>query len=363
MQDTQVLQHRSSPLAGAELLARRWFPTGPIAVAALTAEGFSGSPLYRVETIAGPHVLKAYAAGTPLPRTHFVHAVMRHLRASGISEVPLLRVLPDDGSLTGDDTGQVWEMQGLIAGESIAQPAPAQARSALALLARVHLAAARLPENPPDVGLSPGIARRIEQARGMLTRPWAELHHNSAASCESDLAHVISSSLARASAVLDETDAAAIVAAVAALDPGPLRRQTVLRDVWAPHVLFAHRDSDRTVGLVDYHAAGLDTPATDLARLLGSWAVEAGFSALASWEPAIDAYEALRPLRESERQLVPFLAASGVVFGLDNWFRWIFEQGRRFPDSAAVAARIDALAAALPAALALIRRTLPGNRV
>lgn len=363
MQNMRVLPTSPSPLAEADLLARRWFPRGPVSVTALAAEGFSGSPLYRVETIAGPHVLKAFAAGTQAPRAHFVHAVMRQLRKSGISEVPVLRELPDRSSLASDELGQVWEMQGLIAGESTAQPAPGQARSALALLARVHLAAAKLAENPPDVGPSPGITRRIEQARGMLERPWAGLGHGPEGSCDLHLGHAVRSSLARACTVLDKTDAADIVAAVAALDPGPVRRQTVLRDVWAPHVLFADRDSDRTVGLVDYHAAGLDTPATDLARLLGSWAVEAGFGSQAGWEAALDAYEALRPLRESERHLVPFLAASGVVFGLDNWFRWIFEQGRRFPDPAAVAARIDKLAAALPAALALIRRTLPASRV
>ena len=283
MQNMRVLPTSPSPLAEADLLARRWFPRGPVSVTALAAEGFSGSPLYRVETIAGPHVLKAFAAGTQAPRAHFVHAVMRQLRQSGISEVPVLRELPDRSSLASDELGQVWEMQGLIAGESTAQPAPGQARSALALLARVHLAAAKLAENPPDVGPSPGIARRIEQARGMLERPWAGLGHGSEGSCDLHLGHAVRSSLARACTVLDTTDAADIVAAVAALDPGPVRRQTVLRDVWAPHVLFADRDSDRTVGLVDYHAAGLDTPATDLARLLGSWAVEAGFGSQAGW--------------------------------------------------------------------------------
>jgi Ser/Thr protein kinase RdoA (MazF antagonist) len=363
MQDTQVLQPRTSSLAGAALLAGRWFAPGEFTVAPLTAEGFSGSPLYRVDSDAGPHVLKAFAAGTPAPRAHFVHAVMRHLRGSGVAEVPVLRVLPDGSSLASDELGQIWELQGLITGESVTRPGAAQARSALVLLARVHLAAAKLPENPPDVGPSPGIARRIEQARGMLARPWAGLGQEQAESCDPDLGTAVRPRLARACAALDQNDAADIVAAVAALDPGPLRRQTVLRDVWAPHVLFADRSSHRTVGLVDYHAAGLDTPATDLARLLGSWGVESGFELQGDWEAALGAYEALRPLRDSERQLVPFLAASGVVFGLDNWFRWIFEQRRRFPEPVAVAARIDQLTAALPSALAMLRRTLPGNPV
>jgi Ser/Thr protein kinase RdoA (MazF antagonist) len=363
MQDTQVLQRCTSSLARASVLAGRWFAPGTFTVAPLAAEGFSGSPLYRVDSDAGPHVLKAFAAGTPEPRAQFVHAVMRHLRASGVAEVPVLRVLSDGSSLACDELGQIWELQGLIAGVSVTQPSAAQARSALALLARVHLAAAKLPENPPDVGPSPGIARRIEQARGMLARPWAGLGRERSPSSDPDLGAAIRPRLSRVCAALDASGGGDVVAAVAMLDPGPLRRQTVLRDVWAPHVLYDHRSSDHTVGLVDYHAAGLDTPATDLARLLGSWGVEAGFALEAGWEAAIEAYEALRPLRDSERQLVPFLAASGVVFGLDNWFRWIFEQERRFPEPLAVAARIDQLSAALPSALAMLRRTLPDNRV
>jgi hypothetical protein len=63
-------------------------------------------------------------------------------------------------------------------------------------------------------------------------------------------------------------------------------------------------------------------------------------------------------MAERERRLVPFLAASGVVFGLDNWFRWIFEQGRRFGDHPAVVGRVERLTAALPAALSLLRAQL-----
>ena len=86
--------------------------------------------------------------------------------------------------------------------------------------------------------------------------------------------------------------------------------------------------------------------------------MEAGFETAACWDAALDAYAQIRPLADAEWRLVPFLAASGVVFGLDNWFRWIFEQGRRFADQAAVASRVERLTAALPAALSLLRAHL-----
>jgi hypothetical protein len=51
-----------------------------------------------------------------------------------------------------------------------------------------------------------------------------------------------------------------------------------------------------------------------------------------------------------------FLAASGIVFGLDNWFRWVLEEGRRFDDATAVTGRVDRLLGTLPAALEILGR-------
>jgi Ser/Thr protein kinase RdoA (MazF antagonist) len=115
-------------------------------------------------------------------------------------------------------------------------------------------------------------------------------------------------------------------------------------------------------GIVDYHAAGVDTPATDLARLLGSWRGEAVGGLVAGWPAALAAYEAVRPLTVAERSLVPWLHATGVVFGLDNWFRWTIEEGRQFAGVHAVLDRIERLSARLPAALEWLG-TSPGNPV
>jgi hypothetical protein len=48
---------------------------------------------------------------------------------------------------------------------------------------------------------------------------------------------------------------------------------------------------------------------------------------------------------------VPWLHATGVIFGLDNWFRWTLEERRTFPDAGRVRERIDRLVAALGSAL------------
>ena len=360
MPDMQVFPSRPVPPAAAATVVRRWFPHDRPALTPMTGGGFSGSPLFQVEA-GGRHVLKAFPPGTSAARVRFVHAAVLHLRAHGVCQVPAVRLAADGESFVEDHHGTCWELQDFIVGESTATPTLGQVAAAMEVVARIHLAAASLVENPPDLGPSPGLARRIDQARGMLARPWAVIGTVSAAS--PPLAPLIRPLLDRAATILAAGDAAAVVAEVATLAPGPVARQTVLRDLWAPHVLYEGAGSDRVVGIVDCHAMGLDTPATDLARLLGSWAVESGFEDSAGWDAAIAAYARLRPLRDAERRAVPFLAASGVVFGLDNWFRWIFEDRRSFSDPLAVAARVQCLTNALPAALAMLGNTLPRARV
>ncbi|MFN7813567.1 MAG: hypothetical protein ACK5SI_12995, partial [Planctomycetia bacterium] len=63
------------------------------------------------------------------------------------------------------------------------------------------------------------------------------------------------------------------------------------------------------------------------------------------------AYHRLRPLSVAERAVLPVLMATGVVFGLDNWFRWLIEEKRRFHQPERVLGRIDRLLEDLPAAL------------
>ena len=142
----------------------------------------------------------------------------------------------------------------------------------------------------------------------------------------------------------------------------PVMAQPVLRDVWSDHVLFL--DDGRIAGFIDFHAAGRDTRATDLARLLGSWDAPAAPTEgqwLQPWRQALDAYEAVKPLEPGERALIPWLYATGVICGLDNWFRWLITEQREFADNSTVLSRIARLIGALPAALGIARNSAPGR--
>jgi Ser/Thr protein kinase RdoA (MazF antagonist) len=167
------------------------------------------------------------------------------------------------------------------------------------------------------------------------------------------LAGAVMERLGRAVAVFASAGGDAALERLAALRPGPQPVQPVLRDVWADHVLFAAAPADRVAGFIDFHAAGLDSPAADVARLLGSWRRPGGEGRglLAGWGDAVAAYEAWRPLPAAERGTIPLFHATGVVFGLDNWFGWVLEEGRTFARPGAVLERIDRLLESLPEAL------------
>jgi hypothetical protein len=121
-----------------------------------------------------------------------------------------------------------------------------------------------------------------------------------------------------------------------------------------PHHLSDAATGPAVSGVVDFHAAAIDTPATDLARLLGSWLPPvAGQAAplLDAWQEPLAAYDRLRPLAAVERRLVPWLDATAVILGLDNWFRWTLDEQRQFPDPTRVQGRIDRLLRRLEGAI------------
>ncbi|MFM8415095.1 MAG: phosphotransferase [Planctomycetota bacterium] len=346
------MRSRAAPLDELRRLCHVWLATREFSLEPL-AGGFSGSPLFLVRTPDAAHVLKAFAPGTSPGRARFVHALVRHLRRRGVAEVPAVLDPPAGESFLADREGRLWELQAFVAGQPVTAPSLRQVGSALEVLARLHAAAAEMPENPPDTGPSPGIARRVEQARAWLASPWHRLRDAAASSTAGGpLARLVAERLGAACDRLRAADGERIIAAVAAIEPQPVGRQAVLRDVWAAHVLFDAPATDRVTGVIDVHAAATDTPATDLGRLLGSW-MTADAVAPEWWAERLVAYDAL-PQAEGALRLVPFLAASGILFGLDNWFRWVLEAGRTFDRPDEVTARLDWLVSMLPTALEIL---------
>jgi|694.fasta_scaffold61802_2 Ser/Thr protein kinase RdoA (MazF antagonist) len=374
----------------ADVLAGWEIDAAKAEVTTLPVSGSSGSPvrLVRPHATGAAAVLKAFAIGTQRDRAAWVHALMRHLARAGIEAVPDLLVARHGDTIVTDARGIHWELVRFVDGRATDEPSVAEAVAAASVLARLHVAAATLPETPVLRGPSPGIATRIERARVLQARPWR-------ARLTSAAPAALASRFARVTEAFARYGGADALEAVARTVPPELPLQAVLRDIWSDHMLYqsveqalhglvphgrpqatprvsgvdgrriVRRQTGSTVcdsqarpatvaGIVDYHAAGIDTPATDLARLLGSWRRPPAAASPELWPEALAAYEAVRPLTATERALVPWLHATGVVVGLDNWFRWTLEEGRRFAAPGHVLGRIDRLSSQLPGALELL---------
>jgi len=315
----------------------------------LASSGFSGSEVHSLSADGRRFVLKSFAAGTARERAAWIHRLVRHLTQAGIDEVPaVVPTATGDTLVTGAD-GRLWELAHFVAGRPDDAPDPPRAAAALEAVARIHRAAESLPGERARGGEPPAVTRRRSQLATLVEIPWTVRREACRASGRLDDGPMLGRWWT-AIAVGASHGMTEACAAGATYPPVGLPLQPVLRDVWSEHVLFDA--AGRVAGIVDLHAAAVDTPATDLARLLGSWWHRGAADDAAG--AALEAYARLRPLAPGERRLVPWLDAAGVVCGLDHWFRWTLEERRRFADPGAVLRRVDRLLDRLPGALATL---------
>jgi hypothetical protein len=333
----------------------------------LPTSGFSGSRIFLVEeyvptaAASARWVVKSFGPGTSIDRAIWVHGLMTHMRRGGIEGIPMLRraVVGRRASesclvtetLAEDADGVLWEAAEFLAGRAVAVPDAVARGAALRRLAAIHVAAATLPDGLPRRSRSHGLSERVDRAAVLRERPWeGRWRGGKGRAARSRWGEAIATSFEQAIVVFAEGGPVALERIThAPLIDVPC--QAVLRDIWSDHVLF---EGGRVSGIIDFHAAGIDTVATDIARLVGSWSLSAGVAA--AWGECLDAYESVRSLDDEERRLVTFLHHAGVIVAIDNWFRWLIEEERTFADRDAVANRLGQLVLALPESIAALLR-------
>lgn len=296
-----------------------------------TAGGFSGARLWRVSSVGGEFALRRWPVEHPSPeRLEWIHSLLRHITQQGLTIVPVpvenvyrKTYLPAYGHL--------WEVVPWLAGTPLESPCSdhTKIRAAAAALARFHQAAASFRAGRAEYDTSPALRSRHEQLQRLIAGEAAQLYQS------------ISADVWPAGVAAAKTIAQLFPLAGKALEPQlataarlrvPL--QACLRDVWSDHLLF---EGDQVRGLIDFGAARIESPAGDVARLLGSLAADNP----QAWSAGIAAYQSVRPLSETELQLLEAFDRSTVVMAGWNWIAWIYRDRRRFSDLASVAWRLE----------------------
>ena len=98
-------------------------------------------------------------------------------------------------------------------------------------------------------------------------------------------------------------------------------------------------DGDQLTGLIDYGAVKFDHVGRGPVRMLGSLVKDDA----AGWRTGLQAYRRLVPLTPEEEELAHALDETGVILGVANWLRWLYEEKRFFTDPAAIARRLGEL--------------------
>jgi homoserine kinase type II len=103
----------------------------------------------------------------------------------------------------------------------------------------------------------------------------------------------------------------------------PFSLQPCIRDIWYENVLFT---GDEVTGVVDFGAMDIDTPACDVARLLGSLVG----SDASRRQIGLAAYQSVRPVSANELLAVGAFDMDIVLLAGCNWIRWIYAERRQF---------------------------------
>ncbi|HUG93868.1 MAG TPA: phosphotransferase [Planctomycetaceae bacterium] len=280
--------------------------------------GFSGARIARVRAPAGEFCLRGWPAGTPphRPRNRGLHRLLAFVQQAGVAQVPV-PVCSESGETLVEVRGRCWQlepwMQGLADFHS--HPSAARLRSAMAVLAAFHRAAARfepqIDESPwfasQAAAPSPAVLERRRQLREWERGKLGLLKQRLCAAADSEFRRlavdVVDCCGRLGASVAAQLDAAAALT---------FRLTPCIRDVWHDHVLFT---GDTVTGLIDLAACRSESVAADLARLVGSLAGDdAG-----QWDLALAAYQQQRPLSVDELGLVPVLDRSGVLLSGLAW--------------------------------------------
>lgn len=292
------------------------------------AGGLSGAQFWRLVAPRGALGLRCWPIEHPsLERLEFIHAVLRHATAGGPDFLPV-PITTSTGTSIVQKAGRLWEMTPWLPGAADYEQSPSaeKLRSAMVALAKFHVAVGDFPAST-QFAPAPAISQRLKRLRELKSGGTVELID----AIDDKMWPELAPSARRFAAELPRVVPAAITR-LTPLAQMQLPLQICVRDVWSENILFT---GDTVSGIVDFGAVDVDTPATDIARLLGSLAGDDA----TGWRTGLDAYASVRPLTNDESLVVPLLDIAGTILAGRNWLRWIYVERREFSDTTRVIER------------------------
>jgi homoserine kinase type II len=316
------------------------------------AGGMSGAEFWRIDAPAGTLALRRWPHEHPTPeRLRFIHGVLDHAAARGVTFVAA-PIRTTRGESFIDRGGELWELARWMPGAADYERSPSHEKllAAIKSLALFHQATSDFPIAATlRVARAPAIGRHLTRLTELLSGGVQSLSQAISNYTWPELVPLARRFLERLPHHLPR--------AIRRLEPFEnvsFNLQPVLRDIWHDHVLFTGND---VTGIIDYGAVDIDTPVTDIARLLGSLAGddESGFRV------GLAAYVEVRPLAGYEQHAVAALDASGTILAGCNWLRWIYVERREFPNRAQVVERFRRIVARCENAAASIETPHTGR--
>jgi Ser/Thr protein kinase RdoA (MazF antagonist) len=264
-----------------------------------------------------PWCLKALPlADVDLARQRGLQRLQRHLAAGGLAFIAPPRVTRDGGPWV-IDAGWLWQCEPWLPGEAdrSERVSPERLRGACQALACWHERARQFLPDPVEATWfrshpaepSPAARERAAQLRETLALDLRELAVRAMKTLSTDLHPAVEILVGEV-----RRRGPTVARELERWQARPVPIQPCLRDVWREHVLFVE---ERVSGLIDPQAARRDSPAVDLARLLGSLCG----GDTEGWQRGLVAYSEIRPLSVAESSLIPPLDLSGCLLAGLHW--------------------------------------------
>jgi len=290
--------------------------------------GFSGAVIWRV-SVTGEDSPQQNLCLRRWPQSHpsltgllAIHGLLRHVAAAGYDLVPVpLATHYGETHVVLED--HLWELAPWMPGEArlASTPTDEKLSAAMQSLARFHQAAQtyRFEGDAARLAPSAGLQQRLAMIKSLQQGELQQLWQATRTAEASDLRELAFELLEGIGHSLD-----GVASSLQQIVDVPLPLQWCLRDVRHDQILFT---GEKVSGLLDFGAVAVDSVAGDLARLLGSIVNDHP----ESWQDGIDAYGMQRPLSHDELRAIVGFDQGGLICSATNWVRWLFVEGRSFP--------------------------------